>query len=166
MNVPNIIVTLALSSYNAGDQNSRRVLCARRVLCCEVATTVRAPDVRRAFAQRCESFSVPASVLTNNGAIYNARGRGGRTYFESDLLELRVLCKHSTPDHPAFSSGAIEETWRLFRAARVAVEKVCDDVDIEYPSRHAFDLLVAYLGLPAETSRTGFVCSPKAGRFL
>ena len=87
---------------------------SRRVLCCEVAKTVRASDVRRAFAQCCQRFSVPASVLTDNGAIYNARSRGGRTGFESDLLELGVLYKHSTPYHPQ-TCGKVERWHRTLK---------------------------------------------------
>jgi transposase len=79
---------------------------SRRVLACDVFTTVKVPDVRRVFARCCTNFGTPASVLTDNGAIYNARARLGRTGFESDLDRLGVLYKHSTPYHPAVSMGA------------------------------------------------------------
>jgi hypothetical protein len=87
---------------------------SRRVLACEVFKTVRAPDVRKVFASCCLRFSVPASVLSDNGAIYNARSRGGRTGFESDLLELGVLYKHSTPYHPQ-TCGKVERWHRTLK---------------------------------------------------
>jgi transposase InsO family protein len=49
--------------------------------------------------------------LTDNGAIYNARARHGRTGFESDLLDAGVLYKHSTPYHPQ-TCGKVER-WHL-----------------------------------------------------
>ena len=87
---------------------------SRRVLACEVHTTTKAADVRRVFARCCTQFETPASVLTDNGAIYNARSRKGRTGFESDLLELGVLYKHSTPYHPQ-TCGKVERWHRTLK---------------------------------------------------
>ena len=80
---------------------------SRFVLACDVFWTVKAPDVRRVFSRCCQDFGTPASVLTDNGAIYNARSRMGRTGFESDLDQLGVLYKHSTPYHPQ-TCGKVE----------------------------------------------------------
>jgi len=86
---------------------------SRRVLACEVFPVTRVTDVRRLFALTCAAYGTPASVLSDNGAIYNARSRGGRTGFESDLLEHRVLYKHSTPYHPQ-TCGKVERWhWTL-----------------------------------------------------
>lgn len=46
---------------------------SRRVLACEVVKVARGGDVRRIFARCCADYGPPASVLTDNGAIYNAR---------------------------------------------------------------------------------------------
>jgi transposase InsO family protein len=87
---------------------------SRRVLACDVFWTVKANDVRRVFARTCEHFGTPASVLSDNGAIYNARSRNGRTGFESDLIERRVLYKHSTPYHPQ-TCGKVERWHRTLK---------------------------------------------------
>jgi transposase InsO family protein len=87
---------------------------SRRVLACRVFVTVKSSDVRRVFKETCAHFGVPASVLTDNGAIYNARSRGGRTGFESDLIEQRVLYKHSTPYHPQ-TCGKVERWHRTLK---------------------------------------------------
>ena len=87
---------------------------SRRVMACDVFVTVTGGDVRRVFAHTCAVFSTPASVLSDNGAIYNARSRGGRTGFESDLLERRVLYKHSTPYHPQ-TCGKVERWHRTLK---------------------------------------------------
>lgn len=87
---------------------------SRRVLGCEVVRVAKVPDVRRIFARCCTEFGTPASVLTDNGAIYNARSRMGRTAFESDLDRLGVLYKHSTPYHPQ-TCGKVERWHRTLK---------------------------------------------------
>lgn len=87
---------------------------SRRVLACEATKTVKAGDVRRVFAQCCDQFGTPASVLTDNGAIFNAHSRRGRTGFESDLVERGVLYKHSTPYHPQ-TCGKVERWHRTLK---------------------------------------------------
>jgi transposase InsO family protein len=87
---------------------------SRRVLACDVFWTVKGSDVRRVFSRTCDLYDVPASVLSDNGAIYNARSRNGRAGFESDLLERRVLYKHSTPYHPQ-TCGKVERWHRTLK---------------------------------------------------
>ncbi|MFI4972731.1 MAG: IS481 family transposase [Hyphomicrobiales bacterium] len=95
---------------------------SRRVLACEVARVTKASEVRAIFSRCCKEFGTPASVLTDNGAIYNAKSRGGRTGFESDLAERGVLYKHSTPYHPQ-TCGKVErwhKTLKQFLVTRPA----------------------------------------------
>jgi transposase InsO family protein len=80
---------------------------SRLVLACEVFPTVKASNVRATFKNACAYWGIPASVLTDNGAIFNAGSRKGRTGFESDLLDLGVLYKHSRPYHPQ-TCGKVE----------------------------------------------------------
>lgn len=80
---------------------------SRLIVACEVRSTVRAHDVRSVFQRACATWGTPASVLTDNGAIFNARSRQGRTGFESDLADAGVLYKHSRPYHPQ-TCGKIE----------------------------------------------------------
>jgi transposase InsO family protein len=87
---------------------------SRLALACELFVTVKAGDVRSTFQRTCEHYGVPASVLTDNGAIFNGRSRGGRTSFESDLLRLGVLYKHSTPYHPQ-TCGKVERWHRTLK---------------------------------------------------
>ena len=80
---------------------------SRMIVGCEVHPTVRADDVRALFEKACLRWGTPASVLTDNGAIFNAAHRKGRSGFESDLLAAGVLYKHSSPYHPQ-TCGKIE----------------------------------------------------------
>ena len=90
------------------DDHSRLVLSAR------VFPTVTMENVRALFRQSCTEYGTPASVLTDNGAIYNAVSRGGRTGFESDLIAAGVLYKHSRPYHPQ-TCGKVERWHRTLK---------------------------------------------------
>jgi Integrase core domain len=52
-------------------------------------------------------WGLPASVLSDNGAVYTAAPRNGRCAFESELLSLGITYKHSRPYHPQ-TCGKVE----------------------------------------------------------
>jgi transposase InsO family protein len=64
-------------------------------------------DVMNVFEGARERYGTPASVLTDNGAIYTAKSRYGRTGFETELERLGVVAKHSSPYHPQ-TCGKVE----------------------------------------------------------
>ena len=108
---------------------------SRLVLSLRAFPTTSMQSVRALFAHTCALYGTPASVLTDNGAIYNAGARGGRTGFESDLLSAGVLYKHSRPYHPQ-TCGKVERwhwTLKKFLAKRPAqtlgeLQVILDDV--------------------------------------
>ena len=75
-------------------------------------------DVKAIFQETRERYGTPASLLTDNRAIYTSRGRYGRNGFESELDRLGVLAKHSSPYH-AQTCGKVErfhQTMKRFLA--------------------------------------------------
>ena len=64
-------------------------------------------DVLESFHGAAATWGYPASVLTDNAAIFNARARKGRTAFESELERLGVHYKHARPYHPQ-TCGKVE----------------------------------------------------------
>jgi transposase InsO family protein len=95
---------------------------SRLVLSIRAFPTTTMESVRALFGHTCAIFGTPASALTDNGAIYNAGARGGRTGFESDLIAAGVLYKHSRPYHPQ-TCGKVERwhwTLKKFLAKRPA----------------------------------------------
>jgi transposase InsO family protein len=64
-------------------------------------------DVVAIFQSICELYGIPASVLTDNGAIFTVRSRRGRTGFETELERLGVIAKHASPYHPQ-TCGKVE----------------------------------------------------------
>jgi transposase len=62
-------------------------------------------DVVRSFTKAAETWGFPASVLSDNGAIFTASYRNGIAAMETELLSLGIEFKHSRPYHPAGSRG-------------------------------------------------------------
>lgn len=77
--------------------------------------TVKGLDVVEVFHQAASTWGSPASVLTDNGAVYNARSRHGKTLFELDLERLGIVYKHSRPYHPQ-TCGKVERFHQSLKA--------------------------------------------------
>ncbi|MBA2773962.1 MAG: IS481 family transposase [Nocardioidaceae bacterium] len=87
---------------NIVDDHSRLNIAA------DARATTLAADVVTTFADAFARHGLPASVLTDNGAIFTARLRGdGRTALEVELGLLGITMSHSRPYHPQ-TCGKIE----------------------------------------------------------
>ncbi|MGH9044626.1 MAG: IS481 family transposase [Acidimicrobiales bacterium] len=83
------------------DDHSRLVVAAT----CRPIT--KAADVVATFHDAAARFGYPASLLSDNGAVYNANSRKGRTVLQLELERLGIVYKHSRPYHPE-TCGKIE----------------------------------------------------------
>ena len=83
------------------DDHSR--LCIASVALAVTKTT----DVVRVFNEARDIYGTPASVLSDNGAIYTGKYRLGRVLFECELERLHVTFKHGKPNHPQ-TCGKVE----------------------------------------------------------
>ncbi|MGH9027287.1 MAG: DDE-type integrase/transposase/recombinase [Acidimicrobiia bacterium] len=79
---------------NVIDDHSRRCLASRAF----PVTT--AADVVATFYAAAASSGVPASVLSDNGAIFTASFRGDRGALSTELARRGIIFKHSRPYHP------------------------------------------------------------------
>jgi transposase InsO family protein len=80
----------------------------------------KAIDVVTTFHQAAGVWGYPASVLSDNGAVFTAAARHGVCVMESELLALGIVFKHSRPEHPQ-TCGKVErlhETLKKFLAAQ------------------------------------------------
>ena len=68
---------------------------------------VGATDVVATFSEAAQRYGLPASVLTDNGAIFTAAYRGGRCLTEIVLESYGVEMHHSRPYHPQ-TCGKVE----------------------------------------------------------
>lgn len=96
------------------DDHSRLVVAARATY------RTKTHDVVEAFRQAGETWGFPASVLTDNGAVFYGAYRKGRTAFEVELEARGIVHQHSRPYHPQ-TCGKIErfhQTLKLYLARR------------------------------------------------
>ena len=80
---------------------------SRAVLCSSVVKVALAADVVRLFYATTDLYGLPASVLSDNGAIYTAAYRGSHTGMEIELAMLGIRFKHGKPYHPQ-TQGKVE----------------------------------------------------------
>ncbi len=86
---------------NIIDDHSRLLVASRAFV------TAKAADVVETFHLGVSEFGLPASMLTDNGAIFTAASRNGTCAIELELLALGVDYKHSRPYHPQ-TCGKVE----------------------------------------------------------
>jgi transposase InsO family protein len=68
---------------------------------------VKAPDVVRSFHRAAELHGLPASLLSDNGAVFTGSYRGGKVLLEYELERLGIEFKNSRPYHPQ-TCGKVE----------------------------------------------------------
>jgi len=73
----------------------------------KVLAVTSAPDIVTTLYEAGSSWGLPASVLTDNGAVYTAAYRHGFSAVESELFHLGIDYKHSRPYHPQ-TCGKVE----------------------------------------------------------
>ena len=78
---------------------------SRLIVAAVVFRVTKAHHVVDTFEEAATTWGYPASVLTDNGAIFTGGPRLGTTVFESLMDELGIVIKHSRPYHPAVSRG-------------------------------------------------------------
>jgi transposase InsO family protein len=86
---------------NVIDDHSR--LCVASV----ARRVTKAIDVVTTFHQAAAQHGYPASVLSDNGAIFTAEARHGVCVMETEMLALGISFKHSRPYHPQ-TCGKVE----------------------------------------------------------
>src|SRR6202011_5419957 len=83
------------------DDKSRLALASRSFL------IVKAADPVHVLHSASNEFGFPASLLSDNAAVFTARSRGGKVLLELELERLGIESKHSTPYHPQ-TCGKVE----------------------------------------------------------
>ena len=113
--------------------------CSRAVLSSLVVPVASAADVVELFYATAQRWGLPASVLTDNGAIYTAAYRGASTGLEIDLAALGIDCKHGKPYHPQ-TQGKIERYHKTLKKWLAAQ----DEFDSEAALQRGVDFFAGY----------------------
>jgi len=81
---------------------------SRVALASTAVVTVKTADPVRALYSASNTFGLPASLLSDNAAVFTGRTRRGKVLLELELERLGIVFKHSTPYHlrPAARSSA------------------------------------------------------------
>src|SRR6201996_7490646 len=80
---------------------------SRYLLCCTAYRRVTGGDVVASFTNTAATYGLPASTLTDNGAVYTSRFTHGHNDFERLLASLGITQKNGHPNHPQ-TQGKIE----------------------------------------------------------
>jgi transposase InsO family protein len=89
--------------------------------------SVKARDVARSFRSASKRFGLPASVLSDNAAVFKGR-QGGKVVLELKLERLGIVFKHSTPNHPQ-TCGKVErfhQTLKRFLGKQTAAGSLAE----------------------------------------
>jgi transposase InsO family protein len=101
----------------------------------DARATFKADDVVDCFHQAADRYGFPASVLTDNGAIFTGAYRGqGRVALEIELAALHIAFRHSRPYHPQ-TCGKVErfhqtlKRWLAKQPAAATLGELQDTLD-------------------------------------
>jgi transposase InsO family protein len=89
--------------------------------------SVKARDVARSFRSASKRFGLPASVLSDNAAVFKGR-QGGKVVLELKLERLGIVFKHSTSNHPQ-TCGKVErfhQTLKRFLGKQTAAGSLAE----------------------------------------
>lgn len=138
---------------------------SRLLVASDARTVFKAADVVTTFRHAINDYGPPASVLTDNGAIFTGAYRGhGRVALEIELAALHIRFRHSRPYHPQ-TCGKVErfhQTLKKWLAKQVAAETVTElqaqlDTFTDY-----YNTRRPHRALNRKTPAVAFAARPKA----
>jgi len=80
---------------------------SRFLVASDALAVFKAADVVTSFHTAAAAHGFPASLLTDNGAVFTAVPRGGRCAMELETAALGIAYRHSSPYHPQ-TCGKVE----------------------------------------------------------
>jgi hypothetical protein len=101
---------------------------SRLFLASQAFTTTKAQDVVDTFHKAIELHGLPASLLTDNGAVFTATPRKGKVLLQTELERYGITSKNSRPYHPQ-TCGKIErlhQTLKRYLARQPAAKTLAE----------------------------------------
>jgi transposase InsO family protein len=138
---------------------------SRLCLAADARRITKGGDVVASFGKAFTRWGVPASVLTDNGAVFTAKQRGeGRVALEVQLGLLGVRVSHSRPYHPQ-TCGKVErfhqtvKKWLTVQPAAVSVTGLQRQLDrfVRY-----YNTIRPHRALDRRTPLQAYTARPKA----
>jgi len=131
----------------------------------DAATVMNGAAVDSALHKSTGSYGFPASYLTDNGAVFNGKPRGGgMTSFERFLMANKVRLRHSTPYHPQ-TCGKVErfhqtlKKWLIHQPPARSISQLQTQLD---SFRAYYNDTRPHRALGRRTPATAYAARPKA----
>jgi transposase InsO family protein len=138
---------------------------SRLLVASDARATTRAADVVASFHRGAAEHGFPASMLTDNGAVFTALPRGGgRCAIELELGALGISLRHSTPYHPQ-TCGKVERLHQTLKRwlARQPVAATAAHLQTQLDwFRGYYNTRRPHRALGRRTPLTAFTARPKA----
>jgi transposase InsO family protein len=127
--------------------------------------TTTGPEVLTSFRQAFRRYGIPASVLSDNGAVFTGKPRrGGRVALEIELDLLGVRFHHSRPYHPQ-TCGKVErfhQTQKKWLAAQRPAPTLAELQRQLDRFRTSYNVLRPHRAVGRRTPQQAFDARPKA----
>lgn len=151
---------VAVEILNVLDDHSRLLVGA------EARAVFKAADVVATFRAVSVAHGLPASLLTDNAAIFTGAYRGqGRVALEIELAALSIAFRHARPYHPQ-TCGKVErfhQTLKKWLARQPRAASVADlQVQLNW-FRGYYNDVRPHRALERRTPAAAFAARPKAG---
>lgn len=137
---------------------------SRFLVASDALAVFKAADVVRSFHGAASAHGFPASMLTDNGAVFTAVPRGGRCAIERELASLGIRYHHSRPYHPQ-TCGKVERFHQTLKRWLAKQEGAGDILDLQMELdrfRAYYNTCRPHRAIGRRTPGTAFDARPKA----
>jgi transposase InsO family protein len=138
---------------------------SRFLLACTAYRRIGGPDVVASFTDTVNTHGLPASTLTDNGAVYTSRFTHGHNEFELLLATLGVTQKNGHPGHPQ-TQGKVErfhQTLKKWLRPRPRPTTLAQMQSLLDSFGHRYNTERAHRALPPNTTPAmAYTALPKA----
>jgi hypothetical protein len=128
--------------------------------------TFKAADVVTVFRCAAAAWGLPASMLSDNGAVFTGKPRGrGMVALEIELAALHISFRHSRAYHPQ-TCGKVErfhQTLKKWLARQPAARDIAALQDQLDAFARYYNTIRPHRALGRRTPATAFAARPKAG---
>ena len=137
---------------------------SRLLIASHARVVFKAADVVASFHEGAAAHGFPATLLTDNGAVFTAAPRGGRCAIELECARLGIRSTHSSPYHPQ-TCGKVErfhQTLKRFLAKRSRAETI-DELQAQLDRFRAYyNTVRPHRAVGRRTPSEAFDARPKA----
>jgi transposase InsO family protein len=138
---------------------------SRLCLASTARTVFKGPDVEASYRHIAAHFGDPATVLTDNGAVYTGRYRGnGRVKLEITLHNRGVVFTHSRPYHPQ-TCGKVERFHQTVKKWLASQPHAADIAELQHQLdtfRDYYNTARPHRALNRATPAQAYAARPKA----